>query len=51
MLSKELRKELRQCDESLQQLISSDNPLSGFGQWITDLLQTLHQHKRQFIKY
>ena len=38
-----LSKELRQCDESLQQLISSDNPLSGFGQWMTDLVQTLHQ--------
>ena len=40
---KNLEKELRECVESLQRLISSDNPLSGFGQWMTDLVQTLHQ--------
>ena len=41
-------KGLRECNESLQRLTSSDNPLSGFGQWMTDLVQTLHQNKRQF---
>ena len=41
-------KELRECDESLQRLTSSDNSLIGFGKWMTDLVQTLHQHKRKF---